>query len=112
MWTVGGLAPVTSGVSDGRGGLLGSGTNARLYTTLFSDADAKSKEDVERERFESRISDALHLDRVSRVFEFRDPSTSPTHRLPGPDHRTLWNGTEWIASQEKLSKFHTQPSPI
>jgi len=108
VWTVGGLAPVTSGVPNGRGGLLGSGTNARLYTTPFSDIDAKSKEDADKERFENRISDALRLDRVSRVFEFRDPSTCPSKKILGTDHRTSWNGTEWVVAQVKPSRSHPQ----
>ncbi|KAI9049684.1 hypothetical protein LZ554_005840 [Drepanopeziza brunnea f. sp. 'monogermtubi'] len=73
IWRVGGLAPI-SGVSNGRGGLLGSGTNAPLYTTSFT---AKPKAQEDKERHESRLAEALELDRVGRILEFRDPSTSP-----------------------------------
>ncbi|KAK2627596.1 hypothetical protein QTJ16_003562 [Diplocarpon rosae] len=100
IWRVGGLAPV-SGVSNGRGGLLGSGTNAPLYTTSFT---AKPKAQEDKERHESRLAEALELDRVGRVFEFRDPSTSPLKSRPdekrtlsGKAFKTTWLGTEWVS---------------
>lgn len=105
VWAVGGIAPVTSGVPNGRGRLLGSGTNARLYTTPFSAGDARSKTDIEKERYENRLADALNLDRVSRVFEFRDPSTAPPKKTPEFDFKTTWNGTEWVLSGPERSKF-------
>ncbi|KAL2073024.1 hypothetical protein VTL71DRAFT_10348 [Oculimacula yallundae] len=99
IWRVGGLAPV-SGVSDGRGGLLGSGTNAPLYTTSFT---ARPKAQEDKERHESRLAEALDLDRVGRVFEFRDPTTSPLKSSVeengsffGRDAKTSWLGTEWV----------------
>ncbi|KAG4430502.1 hypothetical protein IFR05_014007 [Cadophora sp. M221] len=99
IWRVGGLAPV-SGVPNGRGGLVGSGTNAPLYTTSFT---AKPKAQEDKERHESRLAEALDLDRVGRVFEFRDPSTSPlklsaeeSQTPSGKDLKTSWLGTEWV----------------
>ncbi|KAL5323825.1 hypothetical protein ACEPPN_008367 [Leptodophora sp. 'Broadleaf-Isolate-01'] len=99
IWRVGGLAPV-SGVPNGRGGLVGSGTNAPLYTTSFT---AKPKAQEDKERHESRLAEALELDRVGRVFEFRDPSTSPlklsaeeSQTPSGKDFKTSWLGTEWV----------------
>lgn len=103
IWTVGGVAPsAPSGVPNGRGGLLGSGTNARLYTTSFSDAHSKVKEDAEKEKYENRLADALHLDRISRVFEYRDPFSSPPKVLEL--ERTSWTGTEWALSETKPSE--------
>lgn len=49
IWNVGGASAASdtvTGVSNGRGGLLGSGTNAPLYTSMFlnkSDPDAKKE---------------------------------------------------------------------
>jgi meiosis-specific APC/C activator protein AMA1 len=100
IWRVGGLAPPNLGVSNGRGGLLGSGTNAPLYTTSFSAARAKAQEDLENH--ENRLAHALELDRVSRVLEFRDFSTSPQKHITLKEKqteiesRTTWTGTEWV----------------
>lgn len=108
IWRVGGLAPV-SGVSDGRGGLIGSGTNAPLYTTSFT---AKPKAQEDKERHENRLAEALELDRVGRVFEFRDPATSPLRLFgedsgtpSGKDLKTSWLGTEWVLGGPDRSMY-------
>ncbi|KAE9376087.1 WD40 repeat-like protein, partial [Stipitochalara longipes BDJ] len=99
VWRIGGLAPPSLGVSNGRGGLLGSGTNAPLYTTSFSAARPKAQE--ETENHENRLAHALELDRVSRVLEFRDFSTLPQmhltlkERQTDMESKTSWTGTEW-----------------
>jgi meiosis-specific APC/C activator protein AMA1 len=100
IWRVGGLAPPSLGVSNGRGGLLSSGTNAPLYTTSFSAARPRAQE--ESENHENRLALALELDRVSRVLEFRDFSTSPQKHLTLKERqtefesKTVWTGTEWM----------------
>ncbi|KAF7905322.1 uncharacterized protein EAF01_005843 [Botrytis porri] len=101
VWAVGGVAPVSAGISDGRGGMLGSGTNAPLYTTSFSASRPKAQEDFEKH--EDRLAQALDIDRTQRVFEFRDPlTTPPTTPLDSRskrhifDTKTTWNGTEWV----------------
>jgi meiosis-specific APC/C activator protein AMA1 len=100
IWRVGGLAPPSLGVSNGRGGLMGSGTNAPLYTTSFSAARPRAQE--ESENHENRLAHALELDRVSRVLEFRDFSTSLKKHLTLKerqielDSKTTWTGTEWV----------------
>jgi meiosis-specific APC/C activator protein AMA1 len=98
---VGGLAPISTGVPSGRGGLLVSGTNAPLYTTSFSAALPNAKE--ETEKHEGRLAQALNLDRVTRVLEFRDPLASPlkpiTISRPNGtklESKTVWKGTEWV----------------
>ena len=99
MWRVGGLAPAIFGVPNGRGGLLGSGTNAPLYTTSFSAARPRAEEELENH--ENRLAEALDLDRVSRILEFRDFSTSPRKPLTSKERqaelesKTTWTGTEW-----------------
>ncbi|TVY34258.1 putative WD repeat-containing protein [Lachnellula subtilissima] len=101
VWTVGGLAPFSTGVPNGRGGLLGSGTNAPLYTTPFSNARPKAQEEMEKH--EGRLAEALEIDRSTRVLEFRDPTILPSRlgeheRNKAFEHegKTLWNGTEWV----------------
>ena len=106
IWTVGGIAPFTTGVSNGRGGLLGSGTNAPLYTTSFSAARPKVHADIETH--EGRLAAALDLDRVSRVLEFRKRAISPPHPVTngnatGGDPRTVWSGTEWVVTDQNQS---------
>jgi meiosis-specific APC/C activator protein AMA1 len=100
VWTVGGLAPFTAGVPNGRGGLMGSGTNARLYTTSFSASKPKAQEEVDKH--EGRLAEALELDRTARVFEFRDsPVNLPKRPAIGRprswvESKTVWKGTEWV----------------
>ena len=101
VWTIGGLAPVSSAVPNGRGGLITSGTNAPLYTSPFSTARPKAKEDAENH--ENRIAKALELDRVGRVFEFRSLGSTPsprplTVRKSEVQPRTVWAGTEWTTA--------------
>ncbi|EDN94789.1 hypothetical protein SS1G_10664 [Sclerotinia sclerotiorum 1980 UF-70] len=101
VWAVGGVAPVSAGISDGRGGLLGSGTNAPLYTTSFSASRPKAQEDFEKH--EDRLAQALDIDRIQRVFEFRDSLTTPPatpldsrSKKHNFETKTAWNGTEWV----------------
>lgn len=115
IWRVGGLAPPSLGVPNGRGGRLGSGTNAPLYTTSFSASRPKAQE--ESENHENRVAHALELDRVSRVLEFRDFSTSPQNHLTLKERqtelesKTTWTGTEWVMGPTdhsmRLSPAHT-----
>lgn len=113
MWAVGGLAPVVSGVPDGRGRVLGSGTNARLYTTSFAIPRPMSVVDLAVERHEGRLSQALELDRVSRVFDFRNshlsslpkPVTLKKHNSAEKESKTAWNGTEWVSPRSETSKL-------
>jgi hypothetical protein len=92
---------MNAGVPNGRGGLLGTGTNAPLYTTSFSTTRPKAQEELEKH--EGRLAEALELDRVTRVLEFRDPSISPQPPTVSSkdkdnklDSKTIWKGTEWI----------------
>jgi meiosis-specific APC/C activator protein AMA1 len=101
VWRVGGLAPV-SGVPDGRGGLLGSGTNAPLYTTTFT---IRPKAEESMDRHESRLAAALDIDRVSRVLECRE--LSPLKAATVGRHyevaKTIWGGTQWIMGGPRQS---------
>ncbi|KAI0483940.1 WD40 repeat-like protein [Xylariaceae sp. FL0804] len=99
VWSVGGLAPGSggSGVDTGLGRLVGSGSNARLYTTSFSSSRPKSEE--EQEKHEGRLALALKIDRTLRVLDFDGYSTFPRckrrGRPPLQSTRTTWTGTEW-----------------
>ena len=106
-WTVGGLAPLSIGVLNGRGGLIGSGTNAPLYTTSFSSTAPNAEED--RDKHEGRLAKALDIDRVQRVLDFFD-SMPPErifigkHKYAENSSKTVWSGTEWVREGRHASK--------
>lgn len=97
VWSVGGLAPGGGGVDDGRGRRVSSGTNARLYTTSFSNARPKSEE--EQEKHEGRLALALKIDRVQRILDFDGYSTFPRYKHRSRpllrETKTSWTGSEW-----------------
>ncbi|KAI0099115.1 WD40-repeat-containing domain protein [Nemania sp. FL0031] len=105
VWSVGGTAPSGVAVDGGRGRLVSSGTNARLYTTSFSNLKPKSEED--QEKHEGRLALALKMDRVRRVLDFDGFSTFPRckrkSRPPLRSAKTTWTGTEWA------NDIHTTP---
>ncbi|TVY83256.1 putative WD repeat-containing protein [Lachnellula suecica] len=114
VWTVGGLAPFSTGVPNGRGGFIGSGTNAPMYTTPFSIARSKAQEELENH--ERRLAEALDIDRSARVLDFRDPSISPLRSLGNDNNRsieaegkTTWSGTEWVLPSPDQSAFRYPP---
>ncbi|KAJ2969018.1 hypothetical protein NUW58_g10090 [Xylaria curta] len=98
VWSVGGTAPSGGAVDGGRGRLVSSGTNARLYTTSFSNLKPKSEED--QEKHEGRLASALDIDRIQRVLDFEGFSTFPRckkkARPPLQYAKTSWTGTEWV----------------
>lgn len=111
VWTVGGLAPPSVAIPDGRGRLISSGTNAPLYTTSFSSSKPKIEED--RERHEGRLARALDLDRCQRIYDFKHPE-SPSEarsirlkkrRNMNLDNQTTWKGTEWVKEGKQRSLF-------
>lgn len=111
---MGGLAPSSLGVPNGRGGLIGSGTTAPLYITSFSNAVSTAEE--ERDNHEARLAKALELNRAQRILNCTIPA-SPVSSLPGKrkyaetQPRTLWSGTEWVVEGSPLSThFQNHPS--
>lgn len=108
VWSVGGTAPSGVAVDGGRGRLVSSGTNARLYTTSFSNLKPKSEED--QEKHEGRLALALKMDRVRRVLDFDGYSTFPRckkkTRPPLLSSKTTWTGTEWA------NDAHAAPSQL
>lgn len=95
-------------VEDGHGRMLASGTNAPLYTTSFSSRPKAQAE--EKDRHENRLAEALELDRVGRVLEFRDSTILPSKasreytKYKDHDSKTVWDGTEWVAEASDKSK--------
>lgn len=73
VWNVGGSSAANDtvlGVSNGSGGLLGSGTNAPLYTSMFL---SRSDPDAELEAYERRVALALDIDQMGRVLDQSSP---------------------------------------
>lgn len=108
VWAVGGTAPNGVAVDAGRGRLMSSGTNARLYTTSFSNLRPKSEED--QERHEGRLAVALDINRVSRILDFDGFSTFPRHKKKNrpalQPTQTVWTGSEWANdAHSKTSEF-------
>ncbi|KAI1419430.1 WD40-repeat-containing domain protein [Xylaria sp. FL1777] len=106
VWSVGGTAPNGVAVDGGRGRLVSSGTNARLYTTSFSNLRPKSEED--QEKHEGRLALALNIDRVQRVLDFDGFSTFPRCkkriRPSLQPAKTIWTGTEWANDAHSIPK--------
>ncbi|KAL8961895.1 MAG: hypothetical protein Q9193_001622 [Seirophora villosa] len=123
VWNIGGgvshpHGPV-QGVSDGRGGLIGSGTNAPLYTAKFLE---KGGSEEDRETFEDRLAAALDIDRTRRTLNFTRPqarqrraSGTKRKREDFPS-RTQWKYGGWtregdISSAQKSAKKEAKPVP-
>ena len=110
IWHVGGPGAATDsriGVSNGRGGLLRSGTNAPLYGNLFtSRADATSVLDAH----ERRIALAVSLDQSRRVVESsRNPDSNVkviAHGQASIAEETVWRDNEWIREGNTKGLFN------
>ncbi|KAL2016020.1 hypothetical protein VTK56DRAFT_4350 [Thermocarpiscus australiensis] len=94
-WILGDAALGGTAVNNGRGQLVRSGTNARLFRTAFPTAKQRTEEELEKHR--ARLAAALGLDRAQRVLEVnlarhRDSNSKKERRNPP----TQWNGTEWV----------------
>ncbi|KAI9737214.1 MAG: hypothetical protein M1818_005746 [Claussenomyces sp. TS43310] len=109
IWAVGGVAPLSVGVPNGRGRLISSGTNAPLYSSSFSDSTPKAE--VEREKHEGRIAQALDLDRAQRIYDVADPKLSPStickrkRRNVDLGVKTIWSGSEWVLEGQRPSEY-------
>ncbi|KAF2708261.1 WD40 repeat-like protein, partial [Pleomassaria siparia CBS 279.74] len=77
VWNVGGTSAVSDtvvGVSNGRGGMLGSGTNAPLYTSMFL---RRSDPEAELEAYERRLALAFDVNQTDRILEHSTPPSTP-----------------------------------
>jgi hypothetical protein len=83
-------------VSTGRGGMLGTGTNAPLYISNFLN---RADPEAELEAYERRLALALDVDQIDRVLQHS--STPPT--ISKANHHDLevltrhtWRDSAWI----------------
>ena len=108
IWNVGGNMPAepnhpVNAIPNGRGGLLGSGTNAPMFSSHFFESETP---DESSERFEARLAAALEIDQASRTLHIsQSPTRGPRpsfHRgstAPGrlsDDSRTRWENGRWV----------------
>lgn len=100
IWGVGGVAPGTTGgsaIDNGRGQLVRTGTNARLFRTTFPSAKPKAEEELEKHG--ARIATALGLDRAQRVLGTNllrcERDTSAQGTSPRERH-TDFDGVMWV----------------
>lgn len=99
IWNVGGPSAVSDtvvGVSTGRGGMLGSGTNAPLYTSSFLN---RADPEAELEAYERRLALALDVDQTDRVL-YHSPTPSIFHgeHQFGSSSRSKhsWRDAAWV----------------
>lgn len=104
VWGAGGSAAATgiTAVSDGRGNLLGSGTNAPLYTALFL---SEPEPALETRAHERRLALALDVDQAGTVLgNLHEPEASASPSRSGQSNcsssprcsiGTAWSNNEW-----------------
>ena len=108
VWNIGGNAaaepnhPVNA-IPNGRGGLLGSGTNAPMFSSHFFEGETP---DESTERFEGRLATALEIDQTNRMLEISQSplrgkrsglprgNTAPGRLSNSP--RTRWEYGRWV----------------
>ena len=112
IWNVGGSVasspgPIT-GVSNGRGGLLGTGTNAPMFSSRFFETETP---DQSRERFEGRLAVALDIDQTSRTLSisqspepevFKSPIKNGKRRVQAG---TFWRDGRWHNEDTESREF-------
>ena len=102
VWGVGAISSPsnpTAAVPDGRGGLLGSGTNAPMFSANFFDAETADQGHV---RFEGRLAAALDIDQCRRTLDYSPPRSrmrSSTERYADPEYPTTWEDGHWVSSK-------------
>ena len=116
VWNIGGNVIVdtgpVAGVPNGRGGLIGSGTNAPMFLSRFFEPET---EDQIGERFEGRLAVALDIDQTSRTLSISQspergrsmsssPSASRSQRSP-TQTRTSWQDSRWVNEGEEQAKL-------
>ncbi|KAL8928843.1 MAG: hypothetical protein Q9208_001621 [Pyrenodesmia sp. 3 TL-2023] len=105
VWNIGGGVPHANGpiraISDGRGGLVGSGTNAPLYTASFL---VKDDSEEDKDTFSDRLAAALDIDTTRKVLDFSRPQRKT--RTYGE-----WMREGNISSVRKAAKKEPKPVP-
>jgi hypothetical protein len=114
VWNVGGGIPSNTsgsvtGVPNGRGGLLGSGTNAPMFSSGFFE---KETSEQSKERFEGRVAAALDIDRANRTLstcrtpEGQDSARSCSEQKRKLATHTSWRDAQWMNDNDCSSKLH------
>ena len=119
VWNIGGESatppqgPVRS-IPDGRGGWVGSGTNAPFYTADFSGRKASAENDG---FYEGRLAVALDIDHAARLLNIsqspergrRSTSISADMKCKFiyAEPRTKWIGGEWVRDGSPSRTFPT-----
>lgn len=103
MWNVGGAAPAhpprpTAAVDNGRGGFLGSGTNAPMFNSDFFKTESPVQS---HERFQGRLAAALNIDQTSRVLSFSPDPTESRATISASNatdtvKNTVWKNGVWV----------------
>jgi hypothetical protein len=112
VWNVGGSSAVSDtviAVSTGRGGMLGSRTNAPLYTSTFLD---RADPEAELEAYEHRLALALDVDQTHRVLQHSpSPSSHHSEKHGGatPHSKHTWRDGAWIKDGVIPSLFNGFP---
>jgi hypothetical protein len=103
VWNVGGPSAVSDtvvGVSTGRGGMLGTGTNAPLYTSSFLE---RADPEAELDAYERRLALAFDIDQSERILQHSpSPSTTPYAKHTWCDCAWIKNGTPPRLSSLKI----------
>lgn len=107
VWNVGGPSAVSDtviGVSTGRGGMLGSGTNAPLYRSSFLN---RADPEAELEAYERRIALALDVDQADRILQHSPVPSVHNEQLGGatPHVKHAWRDGAWIKDGAISSLF-------
>ena len=117
VWNVGGsastspLGPINS-VPNGRGGFVGSGTNAPMHTSRFFE---RNSPELDRGRLERRLAAALDIDQTIKVLNHsRSPERGRSSIRSGigsisrscPPGRTIWENGQWVRPRS-LFRRHT-----
>ncbi|KZF19904.1 WD40 repeat-like protein [Xylona heveae TC161] len=130
VWNVGGqtaaVAGPIAGVPDGRGGMLGSGTNAPMYNSAFLQGETP---DQDLEKHQGRLALALDVDRTNRILGVGDsavergspetpskvrsesaPLIGKRKREQFVEPRTVWRNGEWTREGSQASKRPIKPT--
>lgn len=118
VWNIGGESatppqgPVRA-IPDGRGGWVGGGTNAPMYTANFSGRKSSIENDL---FYEGRLASALDIDQNTRLLNIshspergRRSTSTPTEtksKFSNPKPRTKWIGGEWVREDSLSRTFY------
>ena len=113
VWNVGGPAPHSGpvvGVDGDHGGLLGSGTNAPIYSAGFFRSEPP---DQGHERYVDKLAAALEIDLANRVLdspprpEYHEPRAGSRDSFPS----TEWHDIAWTDRGSTAKKVEQKPIP-